>query len=276
MLEFAPVLVCRHVRVEISGFMIKRNPWPSGTFLLIIVGMLGLSPALVAQQAPLPATTQTQNKVASDSGVPASQPITDPKAPQDDRILWTLPNYLTVENASSLPPLTAAQKFTLIAKDTFDPFIFAFIGLESGVNQASNTNPTFGQGLKGYFKRYGLAFSDNAIGNFMTSAAFPAALHQDPRFYQMGKGGFLHRAWYAGTRVLITRSDFGNAQFNFSEILGNGMAAAISNAYHPGPRTLGSNINIWGTQIGWDAVSYEMKEFWPDVHRFLLRHHHNM
>jgi hypothetical protein len=110
----------------------------------------------------------------------------------------------------------------------------------------------------------------------MTSAVFPSALHQDPRFYQMGEGGFLHRAWYAGTRVLVTRSDSGKAQFNFSEFIGNGMAAAISNAYHPGPRTLGSNLNIWGTQIGWDAVSYEMKEFWPDVHRFLVRNHHNM
>jgi len=180
---------------------------------------------------------------------------------------------LTVENASSLPPLTALQKFNLVAKDTFDHVVFAFIGLEAGINQASNENPTFGQGLKGYAKRYGLAYSDNAIGDFMTSAAFPAALHQDPRFFQMGTGGFLHRAWYAGTRVLVTRSDSGKAQFNFSEFLGNGMAAALSNAYHPGPRTLGSNINIWGTQIAWDAVSYEMKEFWPDVHHFLVRHH---
>jgi hypothetical protein len=91
----------------------------------------------------------------------------------------------------------------------------------------------------------------------------------------MGKGSFLHRAWYAGTRVLVTRSDLGKTQFNFSEILGNGMAAAISNAYHPGPRTLGSNLNVWETQIVWDAVSYEMKEFWPDIHHFLVRRHGN-
>ena len=169
--------------------------------------------------------------------------------------------------------MTALQKFNLIAKDTFDPVTFAFIGLEAGLNQASNTNPTFGQGLKGYAKRYGLAFTDNAVGNFMTSAVFPSMLHQDPRFYQMGRGGFFHRAWYAGTRVLITRSDSGRAQFNFSEILGNGIAAGMSNAYHPGPRTLRSNISIWETQMGWDAVSYEMKEFWPDVHRYLARHH---
>jgi hypothetical protein len=161
----------------------------------------------------------------------------------------------------------------LIARDTFDPVTFGFIGLEAGVNQASNTEPSLGQGLKGYAKRYGLAFSDNAIGNFMTSGVFPIVLHQDPRFFQMGSGGFLHRAWYAGTRVLITRSDGGKSQCNYSEFLGNIVAAGISNAYHPGPRTLGSNVNIFATQMAWDAVSYEMKEFWPDLHH-LVSHHH--
>ena len=102
----------------------------------------------------------------------------------------------------------------------------------------------------------------------------PALFHQDMRFYQMGRGGFLHRAWYAGTRVLVTRSDAGMTQINWSEIIGNGVAAGISNAYHPGPRTLGSNLNVWATQIGWDAFSYELKEFWPDVHHFVARRHH--
>lgn len=255
--------------------MTKPNPWPCCAVLTVLfLCAPGLSPGIWAQQ-PEPASPPptTQPKSPNDFGAPQSQPTPDPNVPRDDRILWTLPNYLTVENASSMPPMTALQKFNLIAKDTFDPVTFAFIGLEAGLNQASNTNPTFGQGLKGYAKRYGLAFTDNAVGNFMTSAVFPSMLHQDPRFYQMGRGGFFHRAWYAGTRVVITRSDSGRAQFNFSEILGNGIAAGMSNAYHPGPRTLRSNISIWETQMGWDAVSYEMKEFWPDVRRMFARHH---
>jgi len=237
---------------------------------------LGLSPRLLAQQVAQsqhPASMQSQTQFATAPVTASSPPTPAPNVPKDDRILWTLPNYLTVENASSLPPLTPGGKFKLIAKDTFDPVTFAFIGLEASVNQASNTNPTFGQGLKGYSKRYGLAFADNAIGNFMTSAVFPTALHQDPRFYQMGSGSFLHRAWYAGTRVLVTRSDAGKTECNYSEFLGNAVAAAISNAYHPGPRTLGSNVNIWATQVAWDAVSYEMKEFWPDLHRLAVHHH---
>jgi hypothetical protein len=243
---------------------------------ILLVCSLALAPGLFAQQAAqLPATEsrQSQNQFATAPVTASPAPTPDPAVPKDDRILWTLPNYLTVENASTLPPLTPGQKFALIAKDTFDPVTFGFIGLEAGINQASNTDPTLRQGLKGYAKRYGLAFADNGIGNFMTSAVFPIALHQDPRFYQMGKGGFIRRAWYAGSRVLITRSDAGKTECNYSEFLGNVAAAVISNAYHPGPRTLGSNINIWATQIAWDAVSYEMKEFWPDIHhRFTHKH----
>jgi hypothetical protein len=161
-----------------------------------------------------------------------------------------------------------------VAQGTFDPIEFAFLALESGVNQASNANPTFGQGLKGYGKRYALAFGDNTIENFMSAAIFPSVLRQDPRYFQLGKGSFLHRAAYAGLRVLITRSDTGKRQFNYSEIFGAATAAAISDTYHPGPRTFGSSVNVWATQVGWDAVAYEMKEFWPDIHRYIQRSMH--
>jgi hypothetical protein len=182
---------------------------------------------------------------------------------------------MTVEKSSTLPPLTSKQKFKLVALGTFDPIEIAFIGAEASVYQAANTNPTFGQGFKGYAKRYGLAFTDNAIENFMTSAVFASAFRQDPRYYQIGKGRFLHRAAFAAVRVFVTRGDSGKTQFNFSELLGAGVAAGISNAYHPGPQTVGTAMDTWATQMGWDAVGYEMKEFWPDIRRFLHPGKHN-
>jgi hypothetical protein len=178
-----------------------------------------------------------------------------------------LPNFLTVENARTVPPLTAGQKFKLVARSTFDPVEYPYVAVIAALNQARNTDPAFGQGFRGYAKRYGTAFADNAIGNFMTNAAFPSLLRQDPRYYELGKGGFFRRAAYAAGRILVIHSDSGQKQFNFSEIFGNAVAAGISNAYHPAPRTLTSNLSICGTQILWDAVSYELKEFWPDLRR---------
>jgi hypothetical protein len=184
---------------------------------------------------------------------------------------------MTVENATSMPPIGPKEKFKLVAEGTFDPIQIAFIGGEALVYQAANTNPSFRQGLKGYGKRYALAFTDNAIENFMVAAVLTSAFRQDPRYYQLGKGSVIHRFGYAALRIVMIRGDSGKTEFNISEILGAGMAAGISNAYHPGPQNLGTAVSTWATQMGWDGVGYEMREFWPDLRRYIMRgKHHNM
>ena len=186
-----------------------------------------------------------------------------------DRLFWALPNFLTVENAENVPPLTAGQKFKLVARGIYDPMEFVLVGFVAGLGQASDSDPSYGQGAQGYAKRYGTAYGDNAIENFMASAVFPSVLHQDPRYYQMGQGGFRKRAVHAISRVVLTRSDSGQTQFNYSEILGAGSAAAISTyAYHPqSERSFGNVATVWGTQMGWDVATYLVKEFWPDLRK---------
>jgi len=189
------------------------------------------------------------------------------KGTSNDRILWTLPNFLTMENAQNVPPLTPAEKFKVTARGLFDPFEFVLIGVVASLGQASNSNPSYGQGMEGYGKRYATAYGDNLIENFMASAVLPSLLHQDPRYYQLGHGGFWRRSAHAVGRVVITRSDAGESQVNYSELVGAAAAAAISTySYHPeSERGLGNVMDVWGTQMGWDAVTYMIKEFWPDL-----------
>lgn len=189
-----------------------------------------------------------------------------------DRLFWTMPNFLTMEDAEKIPPLTSGQKFKVVGRSLIDPFEFVLIGFVAGLGQASDSNPSYGQGAEGYGKRYALAYADNAIENFMASAVLPSLLHQDPRYYQLGHGGFLKRAGHAISRVVITRTDSGKSQFNYSEVFGAGMAAAISTySYHPREeRGFGTVASVWGTQIGWDVGTYMLKEFWPDLRR---KHH---
>jgi len=186
-----------------------------------------------------------------------------------DRILWTLPNFLTVENADKIPPLTSGQKFRVVARGVFDPFEFVLIGFVAGLGQAGDSNPSYGQGAQGYAKRYGTAYADNAIENFMASAVFPSVLHQDPRYYQLGDGGFFRRTAHAVGRVVVTRSDSGKTQVNYSELLGGATAATISTyTYHPeSERGFGNVMSVWASQMGWDAVTYMIKEFWPDLRK---------
>jgi hypothetical protein len=222
------------------------------------------------QQQPL---TQTDQK---DGNNDPNEPITKSKTVTqngpNDRLFWTLPNFLTVENAAQVPPLTAKEKFKLVTRGSFDYVEYPYIGFLSGISQAENSEPGYGQGAAGYAKRYGAAFADNTDENYWTGAILPSLLHDDPRYYQLGKGGFFHRVGYAVSRELITRTDSGHNTFNVSEVAGAAIAAGISNAYHPaGDRTLSNTVSVWWTQIGWDTVSTVVKEFWPDIRRALRK-----
>jgi hypothetical protein len=212
---------------------------------------------------------------------PGQQPTATPQPAQQqqapgqqngtshDRLFWALPNFLTVENAENVPPLTAGQKFKLVARGIYDPMEFVLVGFVAALGQASDSDSSYGQGAHGYAKRYGTVYGDTAIENFMASAVLPSILHQDPRYYQLGHGGFKKRAGHALSRVIITRSDSGQKQFNYSEIFGAGSAAAISTyTYHPqNERDFGNVATTWVSQMGWDAATYMVKEFWPDLRK---------
>jgi len=228
------------------------------------------APEQAATQTPAPASTPSAQP-AGEANRAISQP--QPKAKTNDRVFFMMPNFLTLEQAGHVPPLTPAQKFKLTAQGTFDPFTFGLYAVTAGIAQAENSEPSFGQGAEGYAKRYGIRLADGVIENFMAHAVFTSFLHQDPRYYQLGKGRFMHRLGYAVSRIVITHSDSGATQFNFSEILGSGSAATLSTyTYHPQiEHNFGDVANVWVTQIGYDALGFVLKEFWPDMRRKLRR-----
>ena len=52
---------------------------------------------------------------------------------------------------------------------------------------------------------------------------------------------------------------------------GAATSLAISNAYYPDGRTVGNNLGRYAVQLGFDAASNVLKEFWPDLKRTLPR-----
>jgi hypothetical protein len=141
----------------------------------------------------------------------------------------------------------------------------------AGIGQATNSNPSFGQGMEGYAKRLGTSYADFAIQNSMTEGIFPTLLHQDPRYFRHRVGSGRSRLRYAVGRLFITRTDSGKHQFNFSEVCGGATSLAISNIYHPDGRNLAANAQRYAVQLGFDAASNVLKEFWPDLKRKLKR-----
>jgi hypothetical protein len=245
--------------MKISGqfFKIRWGIACTGCLLLLV----GFGINLQAQQA---GTTSHP----SDSA--ASPQTDDAKATEGRRVLGFMPNRLTVEDPASHPPvLTSKQKFGIMAANTFDPFEFGIVAVVAGIGQAHNSPKAWGQGWDAYGKRYAASFADQASWKFMTEAALPSLLKEDPRYYRMGQGGAGKRMGYAITRIFVTRTDSGRKTFNIPEIAGAGIATGISNAYYPrGQRSFSENMSRWGFLIGEDAALNVLKEFWPDI-----RHH---
>lgn len=209
---------------------------------------------------------------------PASSPAIEPGAtaspskiaPKNDRLFFVMPNYLTVEDQQQFEPLSAKMKFYLSAKTMSDPVTISFIGALALMGQAQNSDPSYGQGVGGYAKRYATLYGDTGISTLMTASVFPTLLHQDPRYFQLGHGGIWRRTVYAMSRIVVTRGDNGAMQFNSSEVVGTAVAAGISTTYHPqDQRTLGNALGVWGTNIALNALCNVAKEFWPDLRRKL-------
>src|ERR1700722_11468757 len=224
--------------------MRRRNP--SFGYVSVIAGIfLFVCPLFVLAQGSEPGQEATP---ADSSSTEHPQAADDPPAPavepeqpiglfKDDRLLYTLPNFLTVQGTAKEPPLTSGQKFKLVTKDCFDIAEYPFIGFQAAIAQSRNDPAGYGEGIPGYARRYGAAFGDNTIGNYMTEAVFLSILHQDPRYYQLGHGNFFKRVGYTVSRSIITRGDSGHTQFNFSEIGGNAISARDSNLYFPAGKT---------------------------------------
>ena len=222
-----------------------------------------------ADQPPAPGKTDSSGPVAS----PDSTKPEDTKK-KDDRMFYVMPNYLTVDSEGQTPPISWKEKFAISAKGSFDPYEFVIVGVVAAIRQADDSSPGFGQGAEGYFKRYGAAFADQVDGNIMTGGVYPTLLKTDPRYFRLGRGSFMKRFSYAFSRILVTRRDSGGSMFNIPEFAGNATAIAISTAYYPAAdRSFSSSASGWGTQMGLDAFGNELKEFWPDVHRYLQRRH---
>lgn len=243
-------------------------PSPAFALRLLPVLLAGFYPWYAAAQ-------QTADPVESKADQQVSNKDPEPARAPDKRAYGILPNYRTVNGTEGVEPLTVHRKFWIAAKDSFDYPIYFISGAFAGISQIENSNPSFGQGIKGYAKRYAAGYGDQLIGNMMTEGVFPSLLHEDMRYFRRGTGGKLDRTFYALTRILVTRTDSGGTHFNFSEVAGNAAAVAISNAYNPDTRNAPQNLEKLGLQLGTDALSNVLKEFWPDVKRKLEQRHNS-
>jgi hypothetical protein len=217
------------------------------------------------------AQTPTQQSAAEKSQHDKAQEQLE--AQEHQRVAGVMATFNTTSNRNALP-LSPGQKFQLFFHSSIDPWPFMLAAVVSGIGQADDSYPVWGQGLKGYSKRYAAAYSDAFIGNFFGNAVLPIALHEDPRYFQKGTGTAMHRFLWAAGSTVWSRRDKGTWGPNYANIGGNLIGAAIARVYYPASeRTVSDTINDGLTVSAEGIVGAEVIEFWPDLARHMKRKH---
>lgn len=177
------------------------------------------------------------------------------------RVIGVIPNFYSSYDWNA-PPMLAKQKFQLSARGLIDPVSFLAVAGIAGAEQNRNIFPAYGGGIQGYGKRYGAAMANRVSGALLGRAVYPAIFHQDPRYFYKGKGSIKSRALYAISSAVVTRNDSGRRQPNYSQVLGNFSAAALSNLYYPEADRGGSLVLLNGlSETGGNAFSNLIREF---------------
>ena len=218
------------------------------------------------QAAPDPPLQPGTAKTSDSTGTPPAE---------SKRIFGIVPNFRTSPSLKDYEPLRPADKFKIAAQDAFDRGTIALAALFAGESQLTNASPSFGQGVAGYARYWGTSYADYLIGDYMTEGIYPTLLHQDPRYFRRGTGSGRSRLGYAMAQIFWTHKDSGGTQFNFSEVIGNSTAVAISNVYYPDNRTASDAVSRLGIQLSVDMASNILKEFYPDFERKFTRKHRN-
>ncbi|HTC75174.1 MAG TPA: carboxypeptidase-like regulatory domain-containing protein [Edaphobacter sp.] len=171
------------------------------------------------------------------------------RAEEKQRVLGAIPNFY-VSYSRDPEPLSSGQKYRLAWKMSVDPVSIGLSAGIAGVEQSQNAFSGYGQGVRGYAKRFGAVYGDGAIATFLADAVFPSVLHQDPRYFYKGTGRIASRALYAIASVVICKGDNGRWQPNYSNVLGDLAAAGISNLYYPASDRDGAELTIRNSLIG--------------------------
>ena len=165
-----------------------------------------------------------------------------------------------------LGTLEPKDKFFLFVRDSIDPVTFLSAGFNAGIDQAQNDQPSWGQGMEGYSKRFAANMAGQATGEFFKEFLYPTIFSEDPRYYRLGSGSVKRRVFHAIGHQVLGHNENGRYMFNFSEWFGGVSAVLVSNTYLPDePRGVGPTAQRVALGVASDAEWDILREFWPEI-----------
>lgn len=170
--------------------------------------------------------------------------------------------------------LSAKEKLELSGWEQLQPYAFATQFMGAGWEQLLNSNPQYGTDSGAFGERLGAAALLQNSRAVLSDGILAAIFRQDPRYYRQGHRPVKQRVYHAIERVFIIRSDEGNYQPNYSQLLGNAVATALTMTYYPAvSATWPNTVKGYGISLAQGALGNEIHEFTPVIKRLVFHHH---
>ncbi len=177
-----------------------------------------------------------------------------------------------VEPGEKIPPLTVRDKLLFPLHEELQPVTTIAPDLWSGVyGVVRDSDPKVGTNSRGFGERVGYAASRQIISRELCDGYLPILFHEDPRYYRQAYGSYGSRFEHAVRRVFFTQTDSGARTFNYSDFLGRGMNAALTQTYYP-QNSIGTGVVLrtWGLSLLGLGGGNLYSEFLPDLKRKFL------
>jgi hypothetical protein len=213
-----------------------------------------------ADPAPADSSSADSSSADSDGGqTTTTTPVSRPKAAAHLQMV--------VNPGELAQPMTVKDKIVSGMVNSVSLYSATGWFAAAGWEHLWNSSPNYGTDSGAFGERLGAAALRGVSEGVLSNSFFAPIFHEDPRYYVMGKGHpFLKRAFYAGTRAIITRTDSGRTTPNFSLLAGNLAGSALTIPYYPPLNTSFKEVMItFGGSIGGSALGFVVDEFIVDA-----------
>jgi hypothetical protein len=237
----------------------------------VSVAPVAVQPAAVLIDAPAPQPrSQEATDLPDDPGQRKVSPTQGPVDAGGRQVAPIHEKYILA--CVRAQPIGARDKMVIGWMDAYRLTNLGGMFAAAGYEQLRNSQPNYGTDRGAFGERLGAAAIRDTAQGVLTDGVYASLLREDTRYYVEGpQYGVVHRALYALTRPLMTRTDSGRRTMNGAELLGYASASAISDTYYPPiNRNARDNAEAFAGSLGGSALGFLLTEFtssfWHDLH----------
>ena len=196
---------------------------------------------------------------------PAEETLPDAPAPATPEALVAPAEKK--ETRQTRPELTvgmsAKQKYALAYRRIVSPQMPLKAAFVSGWEVGTGTGPDFPtNGWEPFAERFGYNTAGVSTSIFFNTAFVPVLVHQDPRYFPLGKGPVKQRIKWAVKSEFVGVGDDGHAMPNYANLVGFALSTLVVNAFSP-RESIGYDDTVEGyaIKIGMSTGLNVVREF---------------